>query len=346
MLWLLALLALLGAALLGFVFLQQRQAMETLAGDAYTLQQGSAAFERRLAEAEAESQSLTQQLQAVLDESRESAQQLQAVLDDSRDSAQQTDVAALRSELAALRSDVARQAANSTGGWALVEARSLLRLAQQQAGAGRNVDAAISLYMTAATSLRMINDPALQPALAALQLELDALRAVELPDIQGIYLQLGELQQQLATLVVQSEGEAPLQFVAPDVATAEATNWWEQLKQVVSQYFVVTRRDVPVLAQLTPQQAVLVRQVVALQLESARFAVLQGDEQVYRSALATAAQSVAQQLQGDSKAAVLASLQRLQDARILAVIPPLGAALQALELSAPVAAQDREVVAP
>jgi uroporphyrin-3 C-methyltransferase len=319
LLWLLALLAVLGSGLLGFVFLQQRQAMETLAGDAYTLQQRSAAFEQRLADAEAERTRL--------------AQQLQTVLDASGDSAQQTDVTALREQLAALRQDLAAQAASSNQDQTLVEAGSLLRLAQQQATLGRNVDAAISLYMSAASALQQHNDPALQPALAALQLELDALHAVQLPDIQGIYLQLGELQQQLATLAVQSEGEAPLQFVAPDVGALPATaSWWEQIKYTISRYFVVTRRDVPVLAQLSPQQAEQVRQAIALQLETARLALLQGDVRVYQAALQSAAEGITQQLQGESKAALLASLQRLHEADIVAVIPSLGQALQALEL--------------
>lgn len=326
LLWLLSLLAVLGSGLLGFVFLQQRQAMETLAGDAYTLQQNSAAFDQRSAAFE-------QRLAAAEAARADLAQQLQSVLDASGDSAQQADVTALRTQLAALRRDLAALAASSNEDQVLVEARSLLRLAQQQAGLGRNVDAAISLYMSAATSLQQNNSPAVQPALAALQLELDALRAVQLPDIQGIYLQLGELQQQLATLSVQSEDDAPLQFVAPETAAEPATaSWWEQIKHTISQYFVVTRRDEPVLAQLTPQQAALIQQAIALQLESARLALLQGEPRVYQAALAAAAQSITQQLQGESKPAVLASLQRLHDTAIVAVIPSLGQALQALEL--------------
>lgn len=338
LLWLLALLAVLGTGLLGFVFLQQRQAMETLAGDAYALQQSNVAFEQRstafdqrLAEAEAARADL--------------AQQLQSVLDASGDSAHQADVTVLRNQLAALRQDLAAQAANSSADQNLVEAKSLLRLAQQQAALGHNIDAAISLYMNAATVLRQNNTPAVQPALVALQLELDALRAVQLPDIAGIYLQLGELLQQLATLTVQSEGETPLQFVAPDATALPATaSWWQRLKHTISQYFVVTRRDVPVLAQLTPQQAALVHQVIALQFETARLALLQGNASVYQAALEAATQGITQQLQGEGKPALLASLQRLQASAIVADIPPLGRALQALELGAAVTATNGETL--
>lgn len=319
LLWLLSLLALAGAVLVGGVFLQQRQAMETLAGNAYALEQRSSSFAQRLATAEAEQARLTQQLQAALE--------------DSRNNDPQAEVAALRRELDLLRRDVVSQVADSEHDWLLVEATTLLRLAQQQALHGRNVASAISLYLTADARLQLIIDPALQPVRAALQLELDALRAVEVPQIQGLYLQLGELAQQLAALDVQSEGERPLQFVAPDGAPlAAAASWWEELKYTLSQYFVVTRRDVPVLAQLTPQQDLLVRQSIALQLEAARLALLQGDVRLYQAALDAAALGITQQLQGDARPAVLASLQRLREEPISAVLPPLGSALQVLEL--------------
>lgn len=333
LLWLLSLLTLAGVGLLGFVFLQQRQAMETLAGDAYRLEQRSSTLEQRLAAADAERERVAQLLQTALEESRSNAAQ--------------AEVEALRRELDTLRLDVASRVADSEHDWLLVEATTLLRLARQQAVHGRNVASAISLYLNADERLQRMNDPALQPVRAALQLELDALRAVAVPEVQGIYLQLGELAQQLAVLEVQSEDEGPLQFVAPATAAPAATaGWWEELKDTLSQYFVVTRRDVPVLARLTPQQAVLIRQAITLQLETARLALLQGDVNLYQSALDAAALGVSQQLQGEAKPAALASLQRLRGQPIVAVIPPLGSALQALELLDTSAPRDSGVPAP
>jgi len=146
---------------------------------------------------------------------------------------------------------------------------------------------------------------------------------------------------------VQSEGEGPLQFVAPELAPLPATaGWWEELKQTLRQYFVVTRRDVPVLARLTPQQALLIRQAIILQLESARLALLQGNQDIYLAALDAAAAGITQQLQGAGKPAVLASLQRLRAEPVAIVVPPLGAALQALELLDASVPQDSEAAAP
>lgn len=333
LLWLLALLALAGVVLVGFVFLQQRQAMEALAGDAWALEQRSTTFEQRLAAAEAERAQL--------------AQRLQTALEDSRNNDPQAEVAALRRELDTLRRDVVSQVVDSEHDWLLVEATTLLRLAQQQAVHGRNVASAISLYLAAAARLQQIADPALQPVRAALQLELDALRAVKVPQVQGLYLQLGDLVQQLATLDVHSEGEEALQFVAPDGTPPAATaGWWEELKYTLSQYFVVTRREVPVLAQLTPQQAALIRQAIALQLEAARLALLQGDGRLYQGALDAAALGITQQLQGDARPAMLASLQRLREEPVIALIPPLGSALQALELIAVNPLQERGAPTP
>lgn len=331
--WLPGLLGLGGVVLLGLLILQQREAMETLAADSYLLLQRSTSLDERLAAAEAESERLALELRAAQDASRASAPQAQLEL--------------LRRELDALRLDVASRVADSERDWLLVEAATLLRLAQQQAVHVRNVASACSLYESADERLQRVGDPALQAVRAALQLELDALRAVAVPEVQVLYLQLGELSGQLATLAVQSAGEGPLQFIPPEhVAPSATAGWWDELKSTLGQYFVVTRRDEPVLARLTPQQVALIRQAIMLQLETARLALLQEDQQLYAAALDAAADGISQQLQGEAKTAVLASLQRLRTEPVTVTIPPLGAALQALELLAAPAPADSGVLAP
>ncbi len=320
--WLLPLNLLLlgGVVTLGFVLLQQHQSMEGLANDAYAQAQRGMTLETRLAAAEAARAGLEQQLQSALSEIRASAQQ--------------TDVAALQAELDMLRRALAAQA-NPQHDWLLAEAGALLRVAAQQALHTRHVASAISLYESADSLLQRAADPALQPARAALQLELDALRAVQLPQIDSFYLQLGQLAQQLDALQVQSENEGPLRFTAPDPGAAPATaSWWDELKRTLGTYFVVTRQDAPVLARLTPEQAFLIRQAIRLQLESARLALLQQDTRLYQAALDAALDGITRQLQGDARPALLASLQRLRAEAIEVSLPPLGAALQALDLLA------------
>lgn len=317
---LLNLLLLGGVAALGSLSWQQRQTLETLAGDSYSQQQSQASLEQRLASAEAGNRSLASELAAL--------RQAQASANDPTEAA----VATLRGDLEALRRELLTRTANSTQDWSRLEAAALLRLARQQALNPASLPSAIRLYQDVANLLRRSSDADLQPLRAAVQLELDALRSLELPPLDELYLQLGQLARQLDSLQVQSEGEAKLQFTAPAPdAQATAAGWWEQLKQALSRYFVVRRQDTPLLAQLTPEQAFLIRQQIRLQLESARLALLQGDSSLYQAALDAANTGITEQLQGEGKAAVLASLQRLRNTAIAPALPNLGAALRTLE---------------
>jgi uroporphyrin-III C-methyltransferase len=313
-----------GVLLLALLLLQQRSAMAVLSGDASAQTQRNAQIEQRLAAAESARTAL--------------AEQVQTLLVDSRDNVDQADVAVLQRELEALRRSVAQSTPQRD--LLLAEAQGLLRLAGQQTLHGGAVASAISLYESADNLLQQIAEPAVQPARAALQLELDALRAVELPQLAALYLQLGELAVQLDALQVQSEGEGPLRFVAPEAVAAPVNSgWWAQARQLLGEYFVVTRQDAPLLARLTPDQAFLVRQAIRLQLESARLALLQGDQRLYQAALDAVHEGVTQQLQGSNKLALLAGLQRLRAERITAQLPALGSALRALELLQAAAAQ-------
>lgn len=304
-----------GVAALGVLHWQQRTVLEAVTSDTYALQQRNVDLEQRLAAAEAARASLAADLQA-----------LQATTDSS------TELAVLRADLEALQRELTLRTASSAEDWSRLEAAALLRLAQQQALAASSLPSAIRLYQQVAELLRRSNDPQLQPVRAAVQLELDALRAVRLPPLNDLYLQLGQLIDQLDLLQVQSDDEAPLRFSAPSSAALPAdAGWREQLKQSLGQYFVLQRQDAPILARLTPEQAFLIRQAVALQLESARLALLQGDSTLYRATLDAARDALASQLQGEAKPAMLASIQRLRDSNIAPRLPALGAALQTLE---------------
>jgi uroporphyrin-3 C-methyltransferase len=305
--------------LLGFLLWQQGRTMEALSGDAYSQQQRSNAIEQLLAEAERERERLDAALQ----------QAMEAGSDD----ATQAELQALQQEVQLLRGSVAAQARSGGQGWQLTEIAGLLRLAQQRAQLAGDIPAAISLYQNANAQLQQQQDATMQPVRAALLLELDALRAVEVPQIDTLYLQLGEVARQLDALQVQSEAGGTLQFEAPASSAAQqAAGWWDSLLQLLSRYFVVTRQDAPVLARLSPEQVFLVRQAIRLQIESARLALLQREPRLYQDALDAAQAAISAQLQGESKASLLASLQRLRDEPITAEIPSLGAALQALEL--------------
>lgn len=315
---LLNLILLAGLGALGFLVWQQQQAVARFAGSSIELQQRNAALSQRVDAADADRARLAAEL----------ASALAAAADNPAEDA----VALLGADLEALRRELLTRTASSARDWSRLEAAALLRLARQQALSAATLPSAIRLYQDAANLLRQSNDAALQPVRAALQLELDALRSVEVPPVDDLYLQLGQLAAQLDTLQVQSQDEAPLQFSAPQpTALATAASWWEQIKQVLSQYFVVRRQDAPLLARLTPEQAFLVRQSIRLQLEGARLALLQGDTALYQAALDAARDGITAQLQGEAKAALLASLQRLRNTPIEIRLPTLGAALQSLE---------------
>lgn len=219
--------------------------------------------------------------------------------------------------------------------WQLAEVQYLLRLANQRLiMTGDNVSAE-ALLRSADNILRGMDDADLHSLRSAVAADVAALRAVPKVDIQGLYLRLDALIRQTDALVL---------FELPDrrveVEPIADGDWQTRLAQgyqtalaKLSEYVVVSRRDVPIETLMDPQYEGLVRQNMRMLLEQAQVAMLSGNELLFRQSLERAEGWVTQFFKADEQSAVAMAeeLRIIRDERVSVTLPDLNASLVALD---------------
>lgn len=219
--------------------------------------------------------------------------------------------------------------------WQLAEVQYLLRLANQRLIMTGDTESAEALLRSADNIVRELDDADLRNLRSAVASDLAALRAVPKLDIEGLYLRLDALIRQTDALVL---FELPKRRVEADAVTAE--DWRTRLAQgyevalaKLSEYIVVSRRDVPVETLMDPQYEGLVRQNMRMLLEQAQVAMLSGNERLFRQSLERAEGWVTQFFKADEQAAVAMAdaLRQIRDERVAVNLPDLNASLQSLD---------------
>jgi uroporphyrin-III C-methyltransferase len=194
------------------------------------------------------------------------------------------------------REEIARFGATDRKDWLLAEAEYLLRLANQRLIMSGDIAAAIALLRSADNILLELEDVTLHNTRAALATDLAALRALPQVDVEGLYLRLAGLIEQVDQLAI---------FQLPDAIVREevvpAQDWQQRLQHgyeealhKLSDYIVIRRRDVPYEALMDPQWEGLVRQNLRMLLEQAQVALLSGNQVLFRQSLERAGHWVEQ----------------------------------------------------
>ncbi|GAB5415519.1 MAG: uroporphyrinogen-III C-methyltransferase [Congregibacter sp.] len=219
--------------------------------------------------------------------------------------------------------------------WLLAEAQYLLRLANQRLIMTGDTASAEALLRSADNILRELGSADLHALRGALAADIAALRAVPKLDTQGLYLRLDALIRQTDALVMFELPERP-----SETATIDAEDWKARLAQgyelalaKLSEYVVVSRRDVPVETLMDPQYEGLVRQNMRMLLEQAQVAMLSGNERLFRQSLERAEGWVTQFFKSDEQAAqaMAAELASIRGERVAVNLPDLSASLSALD---------------
>ncbi|WP_328803405.1 uroporphyrinogen-III C-methyltransferase [Pseudomonas triticifolii] len=179
--------------------------------------------------------------------------------------------------------------------WRLAEAEHLLRLASLRLSALQDINSAEALVQGADEILREQDDPGSFAAREQLAKSLGALRSVEQPDRTGLFLQLAALRDQAVQLnklapEYEDKGESLLGLTADKTEDSQWSRWWDQISHYFRIDFNADKDIRPVLAGQSLSQ---VRLALSLTLEQAQWAALNGEPQVYATAL-TEARSVLQ----------------------------------------------------
>lgn len=217
--------------------------------------------------------------------------------------------------------------------WRLAEAEHLLRLAMLRISALQDVDSAIALVQGADDILRAQNDPQAFAARGELIKVLEALRTLPQVDRSGLFLQLAALRGQLEQL----QTLTPEYLLPSDTAhtsNASDSSRWEELWQQFSRYVRIDlHADQDVRPQLAGQSLAQVRLTLALALEQAQWAALNGEPEVYRQALSSASDVLDTYFDRNNQAVqrMQARISELSGEPVVAGMPKLDEALLSLQ---------------
>ena len=221
------------------------------------------------------------------------------------------------------------------GAWQIEEASQLMRLAEQRLILAGDHRTAERLLSSADSIVRDIGDASLYSLRAAISSDLAVLRAIPSLDLNGLYLRLDTLQDQISQLPIDGlRRNLPASEHAEDAPAVDGT-WravvqraWTRLRELV----VVRRLEGPTEALLPPDQEINIRQNLRLWLQQAQLALFRADTVVYRSTLARAARNVSQWFETSDPrvSAFQAELDALGGATVVVELPDLTASLAAL----------------
>jgi uroporphyrin-3 C-methyltransferase len=195
----------------------------------------------------------------------------------------------LPARISTLEGSVASLAGVSEGArdaWVLAEAEYYMQIANAQLQLANNPHlAALALRMADERIVQLAN-PGLTDVRRALSDELAALDVMEKPDIEGATLTLASLARVVEALPLASEAAAGNDGdEAADPELSGAGRAWASVKNAMSGLVKVTPRDEARLVALTPDAEYFLRSNLALQLQSARLALLRGEEAIFQQSL-------------------------------------------------------------
>ena len=241
----------------------------------------------------------------------------------------------LEASLVIQRQEITRFAATDRKDWLLAEVEYLLRLVNQRLIMAGDVVAAAALLKSADAILLELEDVSLHGVRAAVAADLAAVRAVPKVDVEGLYLRL-------SGLIEQVDGLAIFQLPTRDevLVAVPAEDWqqrfqqgYEQALEKLSDYIVIRRRDVPYEALMDPQWEGLVRQNLRMLLEQAQVALLSGNQVLFRESLQRGGHWVEQFFEVDEAGsrALAQELHALTQVPIATSIPDVSASLLQLD---------------
>jgi uroporphyrin-3 C-methyltransferase len=195
---------------------------------------------------------------------------------------------ALPARMSTLEGSVASLAGVSEGArdtWILAESEYYMQIANAQLQLANNPHlAALALKMADERIVQLAN-PALTDVRRALSDELTALDALEKPDIEGATLTLASLARVVESLPLASAAMADEEANEIDPELSGAGRAWASVKGAMSGLVTVTPADQAKLVQLSPDAEFFLRNNIALQLQSARLALLRGEQGIFEQSL-------------------------------------------------------------
>lgn len=247
----------------------------------------------------------------------------------------QDNVAALSEGLSTLKSEVEAEAEkDNMVAWVLAEVEYLLHIANSRLNLEQDIDSALTALQSAA---KQLDELSLQDIAEIQQLiisEIEALGGVPKLDISQMAQSLATIGSNIEHLPLAKPEKGKL--VSSDGGENDREKWeviadevWTALKPLVT----VRNSNDPAMAPLTPEKHLYLTQNLQLKIESARLALLRGDNSTYHENLDIANEWVSKFYDTDAteSATVLSTLSELKQATIGSDLPDISGSLKALQ---------------
>ena len=197
-------------------------------------------------------------------------------------------LSSLPARMSTLESSVASLAGVSEGArdaWILAESEYYMQIANAQLQLANNPHlAALALKMADERIVQLAN-PALTDVRRAISDELAALDVMERPDIEGATLTLASLARVVDSLPLAAAANTEDETSGIDPELGGASRAWASVKNAMSGLVKVTPPERAKLVQMSPDAEYFLRNNIALQLQSARLALLRGEQAVFEQSL-------------------------------------------------------------
>ncbi len=217
--------------------------------------------------------------------------------------------------------------------WLLAEAEHYMQIANAQLQLAGNPYLAAQALRMADERLVQLANPALIDVRRALSDELAALDGMEKPDIEGATLNLASLARVVESLPLRQvdTGAADEQAGADDELSGFARAW-ASVKGAASGLVRVTGPEQMATPLLTPDAIYFLRTNLTLQLQTARLAMLRGEQAVFEQSLDDAAAWLRQYFDTESAqvASALETIAEIRNTMFAGAAPDISASLRLL----------------
>jgi uroporphyrin-3 C-methyltransferase len=197
-------------------------------------------------------------------------------------------LSSLPARISTLEGSVASLAGVSEGArdaWILAESEYYMQIANAQLQLANNPHLASLALRMADERIVQLANPALTDVRRAISDELASLDVMEKPDIEGATLTLASLARVVESLPLASDTDAEEAAQEIDPEQSGPSRAWSSVKNAMSGLVKVTPPERAKLIQLSPDAEFFLRSNIALQLQSARLALLRSEQVIFEQTL-------------------------------------------------------------
>lgn len=217
--------------------------------------------------------------------------------------------------------------------WLLGETEYYMQLANAQLQLAGNPELAVLALGMADERIAQLANPALTNVRIAIADEVASLHGMSTPDIAGITLKLASLAR-----VIESLPLRPIERIEDDASevldeeTGQLDRAWNSVKSATSGLIKHRTTDEEVMPLISPEAEYFLRTNLALQMQTARLALLRGEQHVYEESLSDAVIWLQRYFDANSEqvGAAVDAINELHDGMFAAETPDISESLRLL----------------